>query len=570
MKSSNIWRIRTISIIIVAFATVLIVNLYMVQIVKGKIYSSKADRQYVKPAGIVFDRGSIFFQSKDGTLVSAATIKEGFILALNPKNFKQSPDEIYLRLNKIVPLDKENFMAKANKKDDPYEEVVKHLDKELGPKIIAENIPGVILAKENWRVYPGDRLASHAIGITGFKGDQVAGRYGLESYYEDVLSHKTDNAYINFFAEIFADINSTVIKGKNLEGDLVTSIEPEVEKTLESKMAETMKKWKSDEIGGIIINPQNGEIYAMESLPNFNPNNVKDEKDVRVFSNPLVENTYEMGSIIKALTMAAGLDFGAVTAKTTFFDKGYIELDGKKIQNADKVGHGTVDMQTVLNKSMNTGVSFVVGKMGKENFAKYMFDYDLGEFSNIDQPNEAKGQMANLKVTRDVEYATASFGQGIAMSPIETVRALSALANGGTLITPHIVKRIDYTVGTSKDINPGLGKRVLKEETSKEITRMLVGVVDDALLHGKVKMDRYRIAAKTGTAQIADPATKRYYEDKFLHTFFGYFPAYDPKFLIFLYQKNPKGAEFSSETLTYPFIDLVKFLINYYEIPPDR
>jgi len=174
-----------------------------------------------------------------------------------------------------------------------------------------------------------------------------------------------------------------------------------------------------------------------------------------------------------------------------------------------------------------------------------------------------------LDSPRDLEYATASFGQGIAMSPLITIRALASLANGGYLPNPHVVSKIDYKVGISRTLSYDEKRRVIKSETSEEISRMLVEVVDKALLNGTVKMTNFSIAAKTGTAQIPKVGGKGYYDDRSLHSFFGYFPAYNPRFIIFLYAVEPK-ARYASETLTKPFINLVKFLISYYEVAPDR
>ena len=156
------------------------------------------------------------------------------------------------------------------------------------------------------------------------------------------------------------------------------------------------------------------------------------------------------------------------------------------------------------------------------------------------------------------------------MTPIATVRAMSVLANGGVLITPHVATKIKYRSGLSRSVSFNAGERVIKEETSEEITRMLVKVVDEALLGGTVKFEHYSVAAKTGTAQIAHVEERGYYDDRFFHSFFGYFPAYDPQFLIFLYTVEPKEVRYASQTLTRPFIDMVQFLINYYEVPPDR
>jgi len=564
-----LFRIRLLSFFVVVFAFVLIAKLYHVQIVNGSEYSDRADRQYIKPNQVLFDRGSIFFETKDGTTIGAATVKEGFTLVMHPKQLADA-EAAYATLSTIVPLSKEEFMEKAKKVDDPYEELLRKVDRKVGIQIGELGIPGIRVYKENWRYYPGNKMASHTVGLVGYKGDELGGRYGLERYYEDILGRSSGGLYVNFFAEVFSNIKNTLFNGRELEGDIVTTIEPSVQNYLETTLENIHNDWSPDEIGGIIIDPRTGEIYAMAALPDFNANNLKEEKDPRVFSNPLVENVYEMGSIIKPLTMAAALDTGVVTAASTYKDDGFLVLNNRRISNYDGKARGVVKMQEILSQSLNTGVAYLVTKIGKEQFADYMRSFGIGELTGIDQPNEQAGITENLRSSRDIELATAAYGQGIAMSPIATVRALSTIANGGMLITPHLVKRIDYKVGVSKTIEPDPGTRVLKKETADEVTRMLVEVVDTALKRGEVKMEDYSVAAKTGTAQIADNVNGGYLDDQYLHSFFGYFPSYNPQFLVFLYQVKPKGADYASETLTYPFIDIAKFLINYYEVAPDR
>jgi cell division protein FtsI/penicillin-binding protein 2 len=208
--------------------------------------------------------------------------------------------------------------------------------------------------------------------------------------------------------------------------------------------------------------------------------------------------------------------------------------------------------------------------MGNKNFAEYMHKFGFGDETGIDLPGETRGLMNNLSSPRDVEYATAAFGQGIAVTPIGMIRALSALANGGLLVTPHVAKEVinDLGVGRSVFFEPSV--RVIREDTSREITRMLVEVVDKALLEGTVTMPRYSIAAKTGTAQIARSRGQGYHDDRTFHNFFGYFPAFNPRFIVLLYTREPQGVRYASRTLTHPFMDITKFLINYYEIAPDR
>ena len=551
-------------------ALVLVGKLYLVQVVRGSTYAEKAERQYVSPAKHLFDRGSIYFQNKDGSSYGAATINSGFTLVVNPKKIT-SPETTYKQLQALLPtIDHDIFVARASK-DDQYEEMVKRVDKETGSQISALKIPGVSLVRDQWRVYPGGDVAAQTVGFVGYNGDVLDGRYGLERFYQETLRRDSDKSYVNFFAEVFSDIGKVVDEKADLEGDLVTTIEPSVQMRLEQVLGEVQKKWSSDLSGGIIMDPKTGEIYAMGAVPTFDPNHFQKEKDLRVFSNPLVENVYEMGSIIKPITMAAGIDAGAVTADTTYVDTGSVTADAKTLYNSDKKHRGVTTMQEVLNKSLNTGASFVVQKMGKQAFKEYLLRFGFDEETGIDVPNESRGLLKTLiESPRDIESYTASFGQGIALSPIATIRALSALGNGGYLPNPHVVKEIDYKIGVTKKLSYPDGRQVLKPGTSEEISRMLVELVDKALRNGKVKLEHYSVAAKTGTAQISQGGTKGYYADRYLHSFFGYFPAYNPRFIVFLYTVYPKKVDYASETLTGPFFELTNFLLHYYEVPPDR
>jgi cell division protein FtsI/penicillin-binding protein 2 len=212
---------------------------------------------------------------------------------------------------------------------------------------------------------------------------------------------------------------------------------------------------------------------------------------------------------------------------------------------------------------------FVMQRMNKNQFKNQWLSFGFGQKTGIDLPAEGAGLTSNLNTNRDVEFANVSFGQGVAVTPIEMIRALAVLANGGRLVTPHLVNTIEYPSGLKKTLDWPISEPIIKPETQKTITQMLITVFD-TYNDGKLKFDHYTVAAKTGTAQIAKSGGG-YYTDKNLHTFMAYFPATNPKFIIFLYNLHPKnGAQFSSETLLPPFTDLSKFLINYYNVPPDR
>lgn len=570
MKSSFIFRTRIVFFCITLFALVLITKLFFVQIVHGDSYSQRADRQYSTPASNIFERGTIYFERKDGQLVSAALQITGFKLAINTSKIVDK-DLAYEKLSKVLTLDREGFLAKANKENDPYEEIANHLSKEQVDAVSRLKIPGVSVFKEKRRFYPGESLASQALGIVAYKGNDLGGRYGLERQYNDYLARDKDNPYINFFAEVFSNISQTLFSDKPEEGDIITTIEPLVQSFFEQVLGNIKEKYQADLIGGIIMNPQDGSIYAMSTKPDFDPNNFSKVENIATLSNPIVENVFEFGSVVKPLIMASALDAGVLTAETEYEDKGSVVVEDKEIFNFDKKARGVVNMQEVLSQSLNTGMVFVYKKLGKENMRDYLLSFGIEEKTGIDLPNETSGLVSNLiKSPRDIEYANAAFGQGIALTPIEMLRALASLSNGGNLVVPHLVKKIKYNNGTEEKLTYEVVPTKISKETGEEITRMLVNIMDKTIQGGNAKLEHHSVAVKTGTAQVANSEDGGYYKDRNTHSFFGYFPAYDPKFIIFLYAVNPKGVLYASQTWSDPFIDLTRFLINYYEIPPDR
>jgi len=561
------WRIYLVLIGFLLVTLVIVAQLYRIQIIHGENYSNRADKQHIRPTANIFDRGSIYFTDKDGNKIDAAGLKTGYTIAISPKNIIY-PEDVFNNLGFHLDIDEEFYASRAEKSDDPYEEIAKRVPYDVGQSIFDLNMEGVSVIKENWRFYPGKDLAAHALGFISWNKDELRGQYGLERYYEETLQRNHDAVFSNFFAEIFSNTSDVINNKKNLEGSLVTTINPEVQNFVQDEIKVIQNEWNSKQIGIVVMRPDNGEIVSMGLYPDFDLNEFSQVENVSVYQNHLVESVYEMGSIVKPLTVAIGLDNNSITPDTTYNDKGSLTLNNYTIYNYDKKARGVVNMQEILNQSLNLGVSFIVSEVGNDKFAEYMKNIFSGKTA-IDLPNESAPLIANLDSPRDIELATASFGQGIAMSPIAITRALATLGNGGKLVQPHLVKEIEYELGFAKEISITDPVQIFKPETSEEISRMLVKVVDDALRGGTVALNNHSIAAKTGTAQIASP-DGGYYEDKYLHSFFGYFPAYEPEYLVFLYHIEPQGARYASETLTEPFMNITKFLINHYEIRPDR
>ena len=569
MKDGFKARTRIIYLIIFLTGIIMTTRLFFLQVVNSEQYKNEANKQHFSPAAKNFDRGSIFFTEKSGRVISAAVVKNAYQIYMNPKVLEDSEDA-YAKLSKIVSVNKTDFMAKAAKKNDPYEVIMHKVDKDKALAVDALNIKGLESYPESWRYYPAGKLASHVLGFVGYKGDSLVGRYGLELAYEKKLKRDLDKKPVNSFAEIFYGIKKIVAGGLE-NADITLTLEPTVQSMLEKKLEEILEKYKGKMSGGIIMEPSTGKIVAMSAKPDFDPNFYSEEENIGVFTNPLVESVFEMGSIAKPLTMAAAIDGGGVRPDTMYTDNGFVKYGSAIIKNYDGKARGKVDMQEVLSSSLNTGAVFAMQSIGKEKFSEYIRNYGMGNRTGIELPNEVSGKISNIiDNNRELEYATASFGQGIAVTPMEMTVALASLANGGKIVKPYLVDKITIDGFRDKKTQPEVIRQVISKEASEDISRMLVKVVDGALLGGKYKMENYTVAAKTGTAQYMEAGSKNYSEEEYLHTFFGYVPAFEAKFIVFLFVAKPQGVLYASHTLTEPFMDITKFLLNYYEVPPDR
>jgi cell division protein FtsI/penicillin-binding protein 2 len=575
VRRQLILRIRLVAAFFVVLALIILARLYYVQVVSHDYYADRATRQYVHTVRDLYDRGTIYFSSKDGARVSAASVQQGYIMAANPTLITDAVstcEQLVAVASSTFTMDR--CQQRVTLPDRTYVELVTALPEADAEAVRALQLPGIQLFRTQWRFYPGGTVAARLIGFVGFterSETELHGKYGLERQYDQVLFRPREVKTVNLFAELFSGLGygQGTSSLATRQGDIVLTVEPTVAAMLDNVMHKAHETYASELSGAIIMDPKTGEIVAMSVIPTFDLNN-RSQVAVDDFKNPLVESVYEFGSTIKALTVAAGLDSGRITRTSTYFDAGCIELNTKRICNFDGKGRGTVDMQQVLSQSLNTGVSHIVTTMGRDRFRDYFLNFKLGSESGIDLPNEAQGLVDNLNSPRDVEFATASFGQGIAMTPIAATRALATLGNGGYLVTPHVVRAIVTEEGETIEMRYPAGAQVLKPETSEEISRILTTVVDEALLGGTVALPHHTVAAKTGTAQMADSTTGKYSENDYLHSFFGYFPAYDPRFIVFMYTVKPQGVRFASETLAEPFMDVAQFLINYYSIPPDR
>ena len=559
-------RIRIFTFFIIILFGALFVRLFYIQVLHSNDYKEKGVNQYVAKRQDSEPRGTIYFSRQDGTLISAATMNNGFILAIAPSMINNA-DDVFEQLSKVYSVDKELFYKKMEKKNDPYEEIAHRLSKEDAVKIQDLKIKGVSLSKELWRNYPGKESASHVLGLVAYKGKFEQGVYGLESFYEKELAPPDQYVNVNPFAAAFRGLSKTSDSSRN---NIVTTLEPEIQLSLEKTLKDVQEKYNSEGVGGIVMDPKTGEILAMAYTPSFDPNDPSSATNEGVFINPAVSRVYEFGSVVKPLVVAAGLDMGVITEQTKFNDTGSIKVGVETISNFDKKGRGSVTIREILGQSLNTGMVMIGQKMGDANLRNYFTKYGLRSKTDIDLPSEINSLTKNLDSTRPIEFATATFGQGFNVTPVQIVRAFSALANGGVPVNPHLVKEIRSPDGkVVKTFTVSKLEPAIKKQTATEISIVLTHVVDQSLHNGTLAFPHHSVAAKTGTAQMIGPNGK-YSNDRYLHSMFAYLPASDPKYLVFLYNVNPKGVEYASASLSEPLFSYLRFLISYGTIKPDR
>ncbi len=487
----------------------------------------------------------------------------------------------YLKIRKELKIETkkkeklESLVERFSKKNDPYEPIKDRVEEEVLSELMKLELVGISFLMQKHRYYP-ENYTAHLTGFLGSSGENKKGMYGLEGFFDEELSGK--EGLIR--TERDANGNPIIVSEREYQkaqngSDLVLTIDRTIQFTACSKLKEAVLKHGADSGSVIIMDPKTGEIMAMCSNPDFDPNEYGKTPDSSVFNNQIIFNQYEPGSVFKTMTLAAGIDSGEINVNTTYRDEGSLMVEGwdKPIRNSDfatRGGHGVVDMGYVLEYSLNTGVIFIVNKMGDKNFASYIKNFGFGEKKGIELETESPGDISNLfrAKIRPVDSAVASFGQGITATPLQMISAYGVIANGGKLMKPYLVKEIINPDGTRNVTQAREIRRVISERAAMLTSGVLVNVIDDG--HAKLAgVDGYYVAGKTGTAQVADKV-KRGYGDTTIHTFVGFAPVEDPAFVMLVKLDDPKDVKYSASSAAPLFGDIADFLLNYLKIPKER
>lgn len=561
------WRVRVAFLFICLFFAAVVYRLFSLQIVDYKFYSAKAKNQHEFSKTLTPRRGSVFMRDRFGDVNPLATVKDVATVYAVPKEItdKEATAE---KLGNILNIDKKIVLQRISKKDDPYEPIKSKISDEESAMIKDNPITGVYMSTEENRFYPYGGTAGNLIGFVNKPKDEFIGQYGLEKIYNEELAGKNGT--------LVADkgIGDAIIFTGDRDyepavdgSDLILTIDPNIQFKSEEILKGAVEKWQAERGTVMVYDPKTGAVKSIASYPSFDPNEYSKVDNINVYLNSAVQNVFEPGSVLKTVTMAIGIDLGLITPNTKYIDEGVVRIGGYKIMNFDNQAYGEKTMSEALALSLNTGVVFVEQKVPKATFKDYFKKFGFSEKTGIDLPGELSGNILNLNTNRDINYATASFGQGVAITPMQLVAAVGVLANKGKLMKPYVVDEIKLPDGTTQKVQPQEVRQVVSAETAAKVTSMMVGVVKQGFdKHAGV--EGYQVAGKTGTAQLPDG--KGGYSEDFIHSFIGFAPASDPKFLILIKIEKPKGNTFASNTLPPFFGDLTNYLLNYYEIPPDH
>jgi len=542
-------RVKFIIAIFFLIYAGILARLYYLQILKNNYYLARAQLQY---ENTVFEkglRGSIYFRDKNNDLILAATNKNFPIIYAVPSEIKDASETIF-HLKEFINFSSqklEDLKKFLSNKKSQYALILRKAPEEVVSKIKELNISGIYINNLPERYYPFNNLASHVLGYVGEDENDIgeSGKYGIEKKYDDKLKGESGKIQDN-----------KIFNSKSGE-DIILTIDPNIQREAERILSSLVVNQKAKSGLFIVQEPKTGKILAMGAVPNFDPNNYS-KYDVSNFLNPAISKVYEPGSIFKVITMASGIDAKKFTPETEVFDSGSLILNGKKIQNWDKKSHGKVTMTQVIENSINVGAAQAQMKIGREIFLNYLKKFGFNTLTGIDLPGEVVGSLKSLLDPKapDINYATASFGQGVSVTPIELITAIGAIANGGNLMRPYLNAANEPQVIT----------RVISTSTAEAVTQMMVSAVDKAKV---AKIKGYSIAGKTGTAQVPDLKNGGY-KESYIHTYVGFGPTKDPRFIILIRIDEPEGAQLAGLTVVPAFRELAQFILNYYNIPPDR
>jgi cell division protein FtsI (penicillin-binding protein 3) len=565
-------RLKIVAAVFLLAFVALTARLFYWQIIKGKVLSYQARGQYEADKELSAPRGNILAQ--DGSYLTARA--EAYLVYAEIPKLTSSPKTIAEKLAHLFVEDIEDkeallieidrIVSLLTKKDIVWIALKQKVSPEVKKNIEAMGLSGIGFERGETRIYPEASSAAQLLGFVG-KDDQGEdkGYFGLEGYYDLSLTGKPGFIVREKDAKGIPILIGSSKEVSAISGvDLLTSIDKRIQLLVEERLKEGIEKYGAKAGSVIVMEPFTGAILAMSSQPSYDPLTYWKFSD-ELFKNPVVSDSFEPGSVFKILVMAAALDTNAVEPDSKCDAcSGPLKVDKYLIETWDRKYYPDSTMTDIIVHSDNVGMAFVGQKLGADRLYDYLNKFGIGSLTGVDLQGEASPKLRDKGNWSIVDLATASFGQGVALTPIQMIKASSIIANGGYVITPHVVNKLEKD-GWSQDVTPKTGEKVLSDEAVADIKAMMV----EAAKYGESKWTYLRgfsVAGKTGTAQI--PIAGHYDEEKTMASFVGFSPAQKPKFIMFVSLREPSSSPWASETAAPLWYSIAKDLFPYFGIQP--
>ena len=527
---------RTLPLIIgiIAAYAFLLFRVSELQLAKTGYYTARAASERSASAAAALNRGMIYLTNADGTTLPVA-VNQDFPTIYAVPTAVVDVAEAANTLAPILNIPVDELQKTFGKPHDSYELLVDKASSSTASEVAALNMPGIYVDDEPARYYPLGTIAAQVLGYVGPNASTTgdSGHYGIEGY---------DNAILAVGNDVTLTIDPNIqIESEKILQNLVTA---------------------NNASGGSVIveEPTTGKILAMAAYPTFDPNNYA-SSSLATFLNPTVQSIYEPGSIFKVITMAAGIDSGKITPDMTYDDTGTVKVGTAKITNYDLATHGPygagTTMTQVIEHSINTGAVFAENQIGNAVFEDYVKKFRINQLTGIDLPGEVAGTINGMTPNApQVNFDTVAYGQGVAVTPIELVTAISAIANGGVMMRPYV----------NAASSPQVIGRIISTSTAAQVTQMMVDAVDLAQV---ANINGYTLAGKTGSAFMPD-LVHGGYTNQLIDSYIGFGPTSDPRFVALIRLNTLPETSLAAESVVPAFKQLSQYLINYYNIPPDR
>ncbi len=565
------WRLYALACLFAFLWCVVIGRLFFVQAIKGNEYAQKANSQQSRKFEIPAQRGLIYLKESNG-LYPVALNTEVYTLAVDP-SFVKDKDKTANEISQVVNIDKKEIEKKLSAKN-KYVELSKAISTDDAEKIKSLSLPGVLLQKKASRYYPEGPLFAQ---ILGYVNDDGEGQYGFEQFSNGALTGDTGqyNTVTDSLGIPINTVENTLVEPKDGKNYALT-LDRGLQSVASDALLSAIETNRAESGSIIVMDVETGEIKAMVNYPSYDPNDFRSVKDYTLFSNRAVSGLFEPGSGFKAITMASALDAKKVTPETKYNDLGEVTVSGKTIRNSENKKYGIQNMTDVIQKSLNTGMVFVLEMLGSNQNAitlsgkQLLFDYiekfGFGKVTGIEVAGEVSSKVKPAN-TYDIDYANISFGQGISVNSLQLLASVGAIANKGVLVKPTIVAG---EVNELSQVVPAKStevRKVISEESASQTAQMMTQVVEKGSGY-LTRMKGYKIAGKTGTAQVPRADGKGYEENKNIGSFVGFAPADDPKFVMLVRIDYPKVEGFAEKTAVPAFAVVAKELFKYYKIAP--